>query len=186
MPQVFCDSWMICFQFSWSMFVLVWIFIACILGGSCHWKLNARGRQFSFRSELLLTWGEMNASYCLVAPSMHRTEGEASPTPTRTVCVCCCGERCTKRDGPAVRLWISPPCSQVPHADTGTDANSKHWFTTSFLQPLPYLGSIGSRKLSANEQFFCWCSNSSKFVTNNSDYIRRLFYNWPCCLRQLK
>ena len=37
--------------------------------------------------------------------------------------------------------------------------------------------SIGSRKLSANEQFFCWCSDSSKFVTNNSDYIRRLFYN---------
>ena len=46
---------------------------------------------------------------------------------------------------------------------------------------------IGSRKLSASEQFFCWCSNSSsKFVTNNSDYIRRLFYNRPCCLRQLK
>ena len=36
---------------------------------------------------------------------------------------------------------------------------------------------IGSRKLSANEQFFCWCPNSSKFVTNNSDYIRRLLYN---------
>ena len=36
---------------------------------------------------------------------------------------------------------------------------------------------IGSRKLSANEQFFCWYSNSSKFVTNDSDYIRRLFYN---------
>ena len=36
---------------------------------------------------------------------------------------------------------------------------------------------IGPRKLSANEQFCCWwCSNSSKFVTNNSDYIRRLFY----------
>ena len=35
---------------------------------------------------------------------------------------------------------------------------------------------IGPRKLSANEQFFCWCSNSRKFVTNNSDYIRRLFY----------
>ena len=36
---------------------------------------------------------------------------------------------------------------------------------------------IGSRKLSTNEQVFCcccWCSNSSKFVTNNSDYIRRL------------
>ena len=36
---------------------------------------------------------------------------------------------------------------------------------------------IGSRKLSANEQFFCWCSNSSEFVTNNSNYIRHLFYN---------
>ena len=43
-----------------------------------------------------------------------------------------------------------------------------------------------STKQSANEQFFCWCSNSSKFVTNNSNYIRCLFYNWPCCLRQLR
>ena len=35
-------------------------------------------------------------------------------------------------------------------------ANSKQWFTTSFLQPLPYQFSyaIRSRKLSANEQFF--------------------------------
>ena len=32
---------------------------------------------------------------------------------------------------------------------------------------------IGSRKLSANEQFFCWCSNSSKFVTNNWNKTRR-------------
>ena len=39
---------------------------------------------------------------------------------------------------------------------------------------------IGSRKLSANEQFFCWSSNISKFVTNNSHYIRHLFHNWPC------
>ena len=37
---------------------------------------------------------------------------------------------------------------------------------------------IGPRKLSANEQFFCWCSNSSTFVTNNSNYIRRVFYNY--------
>ena len=40
---------------------------------------------------------------------------------------------------------------------------------------------IGSTKLSANEQFCCWCSNISKFVTNSSDYIRRLLY-----IRQLK
>ena len=45
---------------------------------------------------------------------------------------------------------------------------------------------VGSRKLSANKQLFCSCSNSSKFVTNNSNYIRRLFYNWPCCLCQLR
>ena len=33
--------------------------------------------------------------------------------------------------------------------------NSKHWFTTSFLQPLPVLSYvIGSRKLSANDHFF--------------------------------
>ena len=33
--------------------------------------------------------------------------------------------------------------------------DSKHWFTTSFFQPLPYfVYAIGSRKLSANEQFF--------------------------------
>ena len=36
--------------------------------------------------------------------------------------------------------------------------------------------SIGSRRLSANEQgfFFVGAQNSSKFVTNNSDYIRSL------------
>ena len=40
---------------------------------------------------------------------------------------------------------------------------------------------IGPRKLSANEQFlfvcFCWCSNSSKFVTNNSNKTRRVIYS---------
>ena len=43
--------------------------------------------------------------------------------------------------------------------------------------------SIGSRKLSAKEHcflfLFCfWCSNSSKFVTNNSNYTRRFVL---CC-----
>ena len=63
------------------------------------------------------------------------------------------------------------------------DPNSKHWFTTSFLQPLPYLG---SRKLSANEQFFWWCSNSSIFVTNISDKTRRLIYSRQQSLHQHK
>ena len=36
---------------------------------------------------------------------------------------------------------------------------------------------IGSRKLLANEQFFCWCSNSSKFVTNNSNKTRCVIYS---------
>ena len=39
---------------------------------------------------------------------------------------------------------------------TVSAAKSKHWFTTSFRQPLPYLVyAIGSRKLSANEQVVC-------------------------------
>ena len=35
----------------------------------------------------------------------------------------------------------------------------------------------GSWKLSANEHLFCWCSNSSKFVTINSDKTRRVIYS---------
>ena len=37
---------------------------------------------------------------------------------------------------------------------------------------------IGSRKLSANEHFFfLWCSNSGKFVTNDSNKTRRVIYS---------
>ena len=42
----------------------------------------------------------------------------------------------------------------------------------------------GSRKLSVNEQFFCWCSNSSKFVTNNSNKTRRVIYSRQQSLHQ--
>ena len=45
---------------------------------------------------------------------------------------------------------------------------------------------IGSRKLSANEQFSCWCSNSSKFVTNNSNKTRRVIYSRQESLHQHK
>ena len=34
---------------------------------------------------------------------------------------------------------------------------------------------IGFRKLSANEQFFCWCSNSSKFVTYKQLKLYQMF-----------
>ena len=55
--------------------------------------------------------------------------------------------------------------------------NTKQCFTTSFLSATAVCSyAIGPRELSANEQLFCLCSNSSKFVTNNSDYIRLLFY----------
>ena len=48
--------------------------------------------------------------------------------------------------------------------------NSKHWFMTSFLQPLPYLVTPwGPENCQLTSSFFCWCSNSSKFVTNNSN-----------------
>ena len=45
---------------------------------------------------------------------------------------------------------------------------------------------IRSRKLSANEQFFCWCSNSSKFVTNDSDKTGRVIYSRQQSLHQHK
>ena len=46
---------------------------------------------------------------------------------------------------------------------------------------------IGSRKLSANEQFFCcWCSNSSKFDSNNSNKTRRFIYSRQQSLHQHK
>ena len=45
---------------------------------------------------------------------------------------------------------------------------------------------IGSRKLSANEQFFCWCSNSTKFVTNNSNKTRHIIYIHQQSLHQHK
>ena len=45
---------------------------------------------------------------------------------------------------------------------------------------------IGSRKLSANERFFCWCSNSSTFVTNNSSTTRHVIYSSQQSLHQQK
>ena len=49
---------------------------------------------------------------------------------------------------------------------------------------------IGSRKLSANEQVFlfvfCWCSNSSKCVTNNSNKTKRVIYSRQQSLHQHK
>ena len=45
---------------------------------------------------------------------------------------------------------------------------------------------IGSRKLSANEQFFCWCSNSSKFVTNNWNKTKRVIHSRQQSLHQHK
>ena len=45
---------------------------------------------------------------------------------------------------------------------------------------------IGSRKLSANEQFFCWCSSSSQFVTNDSNKRRCVIYSRQQSLHQHK
>ena len=85
----------------------------------------------------------------------------------------------------------SHPFSVSPPVLKQTKQQRPHTPSIAFRHLAP--NAIGSRKLSANEQCFCWCSNSSKFVTNNSDYIGRLFrlyrtfvYNWPCRLRQLK
>ena len=57
-------------------------------------------------------------------------------------------------------------------------ANSKHWFNYDILPSTTAVFSYatGPRKLSANEQFFVG-AETSKFITNKSDYIRHLFYN---------
>ena len=48
--------------------------------------------------------------------------------------------------------------------------DSKHRFMTSFLQPLPYLVLRWGPENCQLMSNFCWYSNSSKFVANNSDY----------------
>ena len=67
-----------------------------------------------------------------------------------------------ERNGPATNKHGVSACLRVdarPGDNNGrqsstSDPNSKHWFTTSFLQPLPYLVTPWSRKLSANESVF--------------------------------
>ena len=83
-----------------------------------------------------------------------------------------------------IGLQLSPGHSApLSHSHTHTHTQTP----STGLRHLPSTTAVfsyatGSRKLSANEQFFCWSSNSSKSVTNNSKYIRHLFHNWPCCL----
>ena len=94
--------------------------------------------------------------------------------------------------GLSIQKIVFGPSFQPEYCDWSLNPNSKHWFTTSFLWRTIAVFSyaIGSRKLSANEHFVLfiifWCWSSSKFVTNNSDYSRLLFYNWPWCLRHLR
>ena len=51
-------------------------------------------------------------------------------------------------------LWLFTTCAlhwyQCAQLGSAQTPNSKHWFTTSFLQPLLYCYAIGPRKLSAN------------------------------------
>ena len=75
-------------------------------------------------------------------------------------------------------------CFMVPFC-SGWYPDSKRWFMTSFLQPLSYLvmpwGPENCQLLSEQAVFlfcFCWCSNSSKFVTNNSNKTIMSF-KWP-------
>ena len=57
-----------------------------------------------------------------------------------------------------------------------TLACDSEWFTRSFLQPLPQLVT----------QMSHWCSNSSRFVTDNTNYLWRFFYKCSRCVRHHK
>ena len=70
--------------------------------------------------------------------------------------------------------------------EAGPESNSKHWFTTSFLQPLPYLVTSQVPENSQLTSSFGWCSNSSKFVTNSSDKTRRVIYSRQQSIHQQK
>ena len=59
------------------------------------------------------------------------------------------------------------------------DSNSRHWFTTSFLQPLPYLvTSWGPEN--------CQLTSSNKCVTNNSNKTRHVICSRQQSLHQHK
>ena len=91
----------------------------------------------------------------------------------------------SQRDG---KLTSHGSATELRPLPTIASPNFKHWFTTSVLPSTTAVFSYatGSRKLSANEQFFCWRSNSSKFVTINSDKTTRVIYNRQRSLHQHK
>ena len=69
------------------------------------------------------------------------------------------------------------------------DPNSKHWFTTSFLQPLPYFVTPwGPEDCQLTSNFFVVGDQTVviKFVTNNSNKTRRVIYSRQQSLHQHK
>ena len=79
------------------------------------------------------------------------------------VCVCLCLSVCL--------CCVCLVCVRERYRDIDRETNSKYWFTTPFLQPLPKLITSQVFEDLANGQFFRWRSNGSKFVTDNSSYI---------------
>ena len=83
-----------------------------------------------------------------------------------------------------INMYLNQSCVKVDVGVLGSLSLISRTVSVDYVKHHVYLL---TRKLTANEQgFFRWCSNSSKLVTNNSDYISRLFYNCPCCLRRLR
>ena len=72
--------------------------------------------------------------------------------------------------------------------DAGSCSNSKHWFTTSFLQPLPYLVTpYGPENCQLTSSFFVGAQTVvSFFFTNNSNKTRRVIYSRQQSLHQHK
>ena len=116
-------------------------------------------------SVYVLKWENEKAPVCMHTHS-HMLTGAHSRTPT-----------------PVDRQWQISLLSDW----TRNHPNSKHWFTTSFLQPLLYLVTPqGAENCRLTSSFFCWCSNSSRFVTNNWNKTRRVIYSRQQSLHQHK
>ena len=72
---------------------------------------------------------------------------------------------------------IRPPSIATPGLRHPSSIHCHTWFTTSFLSHCHtwFTTSFLSHCHTIYAICFRWCSDSSKFVTSNSDYIRRLF-----------
>ena len=93
--------------------------------------------------------------------NLSRRKSSKSATTTATTCLCLClclrYNLCLAQSvvGPAAQATVAYAWPKLQELGYGILPSTAGVFSYA----------IGSRKLSANEQLFCWCSNRSNFMT---------------------